>query len=68
MGGWAQNGYWGDRLGEYRVNPVGSGQGPVAGCCKYGDEPSGSGATEFVQTFTVLETVFQFAVGTVAMF
>jgi hypothetical protein len=25
---------------------VGSGQGPVAGCCECGDEPSGSGATE----------------------
>jgi hypothetical protein len=30
------------------VDPVGSGQGPVAGSCEYGDEPSGSGATEFV--------------------
>jgi hypothetical protein len=25
------------------VNPFGSGLGPVAGSCKYGDEPSGSG-------------------------
>jgi hypothetical protein len=25
-----------------------SGQGPVAGCCEYGDEPSGSCATELV--------------------
>jgi hypothetical protein len=31
-----------------RVDPVGSGQGPVAGCCEYGDEPAGSGATELV--------------------
>jgi hypothetical protein len=31
------------------VDPVGSGQGPVAGSCKYSDEPSGSGATELVQ-------------------
>jgi hypothetical protein len=30
------------------VDPVGSGQGPVASCCEYGDEPSGSGATELV--------------------
>jgi hypothetical protein len=30
------------------VDPVGSGQGPVAGSCEYGDEPSGSGATELV--------------------
>jgi hypothetical protein len=35
---------------EIRMDPVGSGQGPVAGCCEYGDEPSGSGATELVNT------------------
>jgi hypothetical protein len=29
-----------------RVDTVGSGYGPQAGCCKYCDEPSGSGATE----------------------
>jgi hypothetical protein len=34
--------------GECRLDPVGSGQGPVAGSCEYGDEPSGSGATELV--------------------
>jgi hypothetical protein len=27
------------------VDPVGSGQGPVAGSCKYGDESACSGAT-----------------------
>jgi hypothetical protein len=27
---------------------VGSGYGPVAGSCKYGDEPSSSGAVEFL--------------------
>jgi hypothetical protein len=37
-----------DWLGECRLDPVGSVQGPVAGCCEYGDEPSGSGATELV--------------------
>jgi hypothetical protein len=31
------------------VDPVGSGQGSVAGCCEYGDEPSGSGTTELVR-------------------
>jgi hypothetical protein len=31
-----------------RVDPVGSGQVPVAGCCECGDEPTGSGATELV--------------------
>jgi hypothetical protein len=34
--------------GVCRLDPVGSGQGPVAGSCEYGDEPSGSGATELV--------------------
>jgi hypothetical protein len=35
-------------LGEFRLDPVGSGYGPVAGCCEYGDEPSGSDAKEVV--------------------
>jgi hypothetical protein len=30
------------------LDPVGSEQGPVAGSCEYGDEPSGSGVTELV--------------------
>jgi hypothetical protein len=30
------------------VDPFGSGYGPVAGWCEYGDEASGSGATELV--------------------
>jgi hypothetical protein len=30
------------------VDSCGPGQGPVAGSCKYGDEPSGSGAAELV--------------------
>jgi hypothetical protein len=29
---------------------TGSGQGPVAGCCECGDEPSGSYATDLVMT------------------
>jgi hypothetical protein len=36
------------RLRECRLHPVGSGQGPVAGSCGYGDEPSGSVATELL--------------------
>jgi hypothetical protein len=32
------------------VDSTGSGQGPVAGCCECGDEPSGSGATKLVST------------------
>jgi hypothetical protein len=31
-----------------RVDPVGSGYGPVAGSCEYDYEPSGTGATELV--------------------
>jgi hypothetical protein len=30
------------------LDSTGSGQGPVAGCCERGDEPSGSCATELV--------------------
>jgi hypothetical protein len=30
------------------VDPLGTGRGPVAGHCKFGDEFSGSGATELV--------------------
>jgi hypothetical protein len=33
-----------------RLDSTGSGQGPVAGCCKCGDEPSGSWATELVRS------------------
>jgi hypothetical protein len=46
-----------DRLarGAYRVDLVGSRQGPVAVSCEYGAKPSGSGATELVSyVFTTL--------------
>jgi hypothetical protein len=39
------------------VDPVGSGQGPVAGCCKYGDEPSGSDATELVHVLKMRNVI-----------
>jgi hypothetical protein len=35
-----------------------SGQGPVAGCCECGDEPSGSCATELVSYFLLPLNVF----------
>jgi hypothetical protein len=35
-------------LGGCRLDSTVSGQGPVAGCCECGDEPSGSCATELV--------------------
>jgi hypothetical protein len=35
------------------VDSTVSGQGPVAGCCECGDEPSGSCATELVIIFSV---------------
>jgi hypothetical protein len=34
------------RLAWGGLNSTGPGQGPVAGCCECGDEPSGSCATE----------------------
>jgi hypothetical protein len=30
------------------LDSTGSGQGPVAGCCECGNEPSGSCATELI--------------------
>jgi hypothetical protein len=48
VGRWDQNGSWGDWLGGCGLNSTVSGQGPVAGCCECGDEPSGSCATELV--------------------
>jgi hypothetical protein len=35
-------------LGGCGLDSTVSGQGPVAGCCECGDEPSGSCATELV--------------------
>jgi hypothetical protein len=35
-------------LGERGLDSTSSGQGPAAGCCECGDEPSGSCATELV--------------------
>jgi hypothetical protein len=34
--------------GECGMDSPGSGQGPLAGCCECGDEPSGSGSTELI--------------------
>jgi hypothetical protein len=49
MKGWDQNGSWGDWLGwgeACGVDSEGSGLESVAGTCKHGDKPSGSGPTE----------------------
>jgi hypothetical protein len=35
-------------FGGCGLDSTSSGQGPVAGCCEYGDEPSGSCATKLV--------------------
>jgi hypothetical protein len=35
-------------VGGCGVDSPGSREGPLAGCCECGDEPSGSGATELV--------------------
>jgi hypothetical protein len=34
--------------GGFGLDSTGSGQGPMAGCCERGDEPSGSCTTELV--------------------
>jgi hypothetical protein len=49
MGGWDQNGPYGDSFGgggECGVDSPSSGLGSLAGSCECGDEPSGSGAME----------------------
>jgi hypothetical protein len=48
VGRWHQNGSYGVWLGGCGLDSTVSGQGPVAGCCECGDEPSGSCATELV--------------------
>jgi hypothetical protein len=53
VGRWDQNGSYGDWLGGCGLDSTGLGQGPVAGCCECGDEPSGSCATELVIGFIV---------------
>jgi hypothetical protein len=58
VGRWDQNGSWGDWLGGCGLHSTGSGQGPVAGCCECGDEPSGSCATELVNRY-VLNIFFE---------
>jgi hypothetical protein len=40
------------------VDSPGSGYGPLAGCCECGDEPSGSGATELVNTVSTVSGIF----------
>jgi hypothetical protein len=51
--GWDKNGYWGNWLGGCGLDSNSLGQGPVAGCCECGDEPSGSCATELVSFRTL---------------
>jgi hypothetical protein len=48
VGKWDKNGSSGDWLGGCGLGSTGSGQGPVAGYCECGDEPSGSCAPELV--------------------
>jgi hypothetical protein len=41
------------------VDSIGSGQGPVTGCCECGDEHSGSGPTELVYRKVVLNDKYK---------
>jgi hypothetical protein len=67
MGGWDQKGSrkdWPGGGGERGVHSAGSGQGPVAGSCECGDEPSDSGATELVALLPLVQisdTLYQIA-------
>jgi hypothetical protein len=47
------------------LDSTGSGQGPVAGCCECGDEPSGSCATELVIIIIVFFSIKQSYIKTV---
>jgi hypothetical protein len=62
MGGWDQNGRWGDFLGGEvcGVDSRGSGYEPVAGFCEHCDEPSGSGSTELITFIRTLTTVLTY--------
>jgi hypothetical protein len=44
-------------LGVCGLDSTVSGQGPVAGCCECGDEPSGSCATELVSYSVVINVI-----------
>jgi hypothetical protein len=54
--GWSQNESYGDRLLGCGLDSVGSGLGSMAGCCKYTDEPSGSGAKELDRRINTYRT------------
>jgi hypothetical protein len=47
-------------LGGGGLDSTGSRQGPVAGCCECGDEPSGSCATELVMVMSEVYYVILF--------
>jgi hypothetical protein len=53
-------------LGGCGLDSTVSGQGPVAGCCEWSDEPSGSCATELVKKLHFYETQVFIAVFTKA--
>jgi hypothetical protein len=46
-------------LGGCGLDSTGLGQGPVAGCCECGDEPSGSCSTQLIQP-PLLQIVIKF--------
>jgi hypothetical protein len=52
------------------VDSIGSGVGPVAGCCECGDELSGSGTTELLKRALItieLHFYFKFAPETICI-
>jgi hypothetical protein len=49
-------------LGGCGLDSTGSGQGPLAGCCECGDEPSGSCATELVSYSSLILNVLKISV------
>jgi hypothetical protein len=58
-------------LREIGLDSTVSGQGPVAGCCECGDEPSGSCATElvsFTKIYVLSPIAFICQVSMIALF
>jgi hypothetical protein len=55
MGGWDQDGSYGNLLGRCGVDSPGSGRGLLEGCCEHSDELSGSGIMEFISYGVILD-------------
>jgi hypothetical protein len=68
VGRWDHNGSYGHWLGGGGgLDSTGSVQGPVAGYCECGDEPSGSCATELVSYAALLDVSIKICFKSIAL-